>query len=344
MNSGNMDFIALSYEKCKKDLMAFRNRNRAAGRDAGYLDWRYRGRPSEKEPVIVWAIDKGGEPAGSLSLIPHEYFVNGLARTLGVLGDISVAESMRGKGIAGRMLEFLRGLEQVRELDGCIVLPNEEASRPLLKAGWTAKSRLERHVKPLDLEGRLRKKTGRALASISAPPLNLLLRLVKEATVRVPARYGSSLADGFDGRFDELWAGFAKKGLIAGKRDSAYLSWRFADHPAEKFSVFVLAEGARPSGYIVYRSFDDELKVYDLLCPAGGVEADYLVSSFLGFARSVSAASIALRASAVALSGFDLKKFGFIKRPDAQDLMALSRDKDAPLWSNWHITAGDKDV
>ena len=342
MSSNNIDFIALPYEKCKNDLAAFRNKNRSDGRDSRYFEWRYLLRPSGKEPVIVWAIDKGGAPAGSLSLIPHEYFVNGQSRFLGVLGDISVSESMRGKGIAGRMLECLHGLKQVSDLGGCMVLPNEEASRPLLKAGWVKKSCLERHVKPLDISGRIRKKAGGFIAGISAPPLNLILRM-KEAAIRVPAGYKTACATGFDERFDEIWRRLPKEGVIAGKRDMAYLSWRFADHPIEKFSVFLLSEGAKPSGYIVYKTDEDTIKVYDLLCPASGVEADYLVSSFLKFARSLAAASVTVRASNIALKGFDLKKFGFIKRPDAQDLMARC-GSEGPAWNSWHITAGDKDV
>lgn len=343
MSRHDMDLTALPYEECKKDLMAFRNQNRAACRDSRYFDWRYLKRPSGRAPVIVWALEKSGSPAGSLSLIPHEYFIGGRSRTVGVLGDISVSEKMRGRGIAGAMLGYLGRLKEVRELDGCMVLPNEEAARPLQKAGWNKRSCLERHVKLLDLKSQISKKAGAIAASVAAPPLNLLLRLT-ETAVRVPAAYKTDCAAVFDERFDRLWDDLPKEGVIAGKRDRAYLAWRFADHPVERFSAFLLSEGSRPSGYIVYRTEEGMIRVYDLLCPAGGVESDYLVASFLRFARSLSAASVTLRASAVALRGFDLKKFGFVKRPGAQDLMALHGGSEGPLWSSWHITAGDKDV
>lgn len=343
MNQNDLELSAVPYEKCKKDLVEFRNRNRQTGRGLDYFDWRYLKRPSGREPVIVQAVEKGsGAVVGSLSLIPHEYSVNGAPCLFGVLGDISVSESARGKGIAGRMLDHLHGLKEVSTLRACIVLPNIEASRPLQKAGWQTKSSVERHVKILDIKGALRKKAGRALASVAAPPINLLLRLSAES-VRIPAQYKSSEVSAFDERFDELWASVPKSGII-GRRDGKYLSWRFADHPEEKFSIFLFTQSSRPTGYIVYRSDESAIKVYDMLCPKGGNESDYLLAAFLKHARESSASSIIIRASAWALASFNLKKFGFMKRPDAQDLMVRAVDADGPEWGRWYLTAGDKDV
>lgn len=344
MNLNDIELRAVPYEKCKKDLVEFRNRNRQTGRGVEYFDWRYLKRPSGRQPVIVWAVEKvSASTVGSLSLIPHEYSVNGAPYFFGVLGDISVSESARGRGIAGRMLNHLHGLKEVSGLRACIVLPNEEASRPLQKAGWQTKSCIERHVKILDIGSALRKKAGRAIASVAAPPINLFLRLSR-GSVRTPAQYKSSEVSAFDERFDELWANVPKSGIISGKRDRKYLSWRFADHPEEKFSIFLLSQGTRPTGYIVYRFEEGVIKVYDLLCPGGGRESDYLLAAFSTHARSLSASSIIIRASAWALASFNLKKFGFLKRPDTQDLMVRAVDANSPEWGRWYLTAGDKDV
>lgn len=344
MNQNDLELSAVPYEKCKKDLMAFRNANRQTGRDGRYFDWRYLKRPSCRQPLIVWAVEKGsGSAVGSLSLIPHEYSVNGAPFLFGVLGDISVSESARGKGIAGRMLGHLHGLKEVSTLRACIVLPNIEASKPLQKAGWQTKSCIERYIKILDIEGALRKKTGRALASIAAPPINLFLKLSGDSALKAPAQYKPSDVRVFDERFDELWASVRKNAVISGTRDRKYLSWRFADHPEEKFSIFILAEGSRLSGYIVYRFDEGAIKVYDLLCPKSR-ESDYLVAAFVRHARGLSASSIIIRASALALDSFNLKKFGFMKRPDTQNLMIRAIDSDSPEWARWYLTAGDKDV
>lgn len=343
MNGNEIELITVSYEKSKKELAAFRNSNRSDGRDLGYFDWRYARRPSGREPIIVWAIEKSGETVGSLSVIPHDYSVNGTSALFGVLGDISVSEKARGKGIAGRMLGHLNGLCDLEGLRGCIVLPNEEASRPLQKAHWKTKSCLERHIKFLDIEDKLRRKAG-PLASFAAPPVNLLLRLSGGALAGVPAAYKSDVSETFDERFDELWSRLSKNGIIAGRRDRTWLTWRYAEHPVEKFSVFLLSEGTRPSGYVVYKTEDRVVKVYDLLCPGGGKEAGYLLAAFSSHARAISAASIIIRGSRGALEGFNLKKFGFMKRSDTQSLMVRAAQSDGPEWSNWHLTAGDKDV
>lgn len=343
MNLNDIELSAVPYEQCKKDLVEFRNRNRQTGRGLDYFDWRYLKRPSGRQPIIVQAVEKGAGMVGSLSLIPHEYSVNGAPCLFGVLGDISVSESARGKGIAGRMLNYLQGLKEVSTLRACIVLPNDEASRPLQKARWETKSNVERHVKILDIEGALRNKAGRAIASVAALPINLFLKLSRES-VRIPAQYKTSEVTAFDERFDELWACVPKSGIISGRRDRKYLSWRFADHPEEKFSIFLLSQGSRPTGYIVYRVDEGAIKVYDLLCPEGGRESDYLLAAFSTHARERSASSITIRASAWALKSFNLNKSGFLKRPDTQNLMVQAAGADSPEWDRWYLTAGDKDV
>lgn len=344
MSRAGVEVLSIPYARCKQELAAFRNKNRGTERSAAYFDWRYVQRPSGIEPVIVWAIEKAsGRPAGSISLIPQEYSVDGRPSFFGVLGDVSVASEMRGRGIAGQMLEHLSQLKEVSAFAACIALPNEEASGPLRKSNWRTMSCLERHVKHLDVRGAFAKKAGGLAASLASPAVNLMLRLFREPSVKLPSSYETTLLSSFDGRFDELWARLPKEGLIAGKRDSAYLSWRFSAHPLEKFSAFLLSEKGRPSGYIVYRADADALKVFDLMCPAGGREPDYLLAAFLDLARESKAASVMIRASRDAVRGFDLRKFGFMKRPDAQSLMVRAQESGAPC-GNWHITAADKDV
>jgi len=130
---GEFSCSAENYEKCKDELAAFRNANRASARGPEYFRWRYRGRPNNAPPIIVAARDASGEIAGALSVIPHHYYVGNNLKRLGVLGDISVSEKYRGRGIAQKMFVCLPGLEAVRELEGCVVLPNKEALRPLEK-------------------------------------------------------------------------------------------------------------------------------------------------------------------------------------------------------------------
>src|SRR5574341_2169636 len=163
-------FTTTSYEECKNDLIEFRNANRDTMRDGSYFDWRYLERPSEQKPIIVWAETEQGVKVGALSLIPHHFTINNKAAYVGLLGDISVAKEWRGKGIAQQMFKYLSETEAARQLSACLVLPNEAAARSLMKADWRVIATIDRYVKFINVEKRLRQ-------SLRAPWLSRLVAL-----------------------------------------------------------------------------------------------------------------------------------------------------------------------
>jgi GNAT superfamily N-acetyltransferase len=332
----------VSYSKCAKELLDFRNLNRSARRDDVYFAWRYAQRPSGIEPSIVWAHDSASRPVGSLSLVPHHYDVSGESHMIGVLGDISVSERMRGKGIAFKMLEHLWTLSEVRKLRACMVLPNEEASRPLSKSGWVEVSGLERYVRLSNIEGHARRKLKSAfLAKAISAPVRAMLS-VTDALNRVPEGFNAGLAEGFDERFTGLWEKMNKDGIVVGNRDSRYLSWRYASHPLNKYNIFIMEDGGTLTGYAVYRFEEDQLHIDDILaeertCP-------FIIPCLLKFIKSNALSTILIRLGENCRLDFGLFKNGFLKRKDRQKLMIRASDPGNPVWLNWYLTAGDKDV
>lgn len=337
---------AENYEKCKDEFAAFRNANRTVARAPEYFRWRYQERPNAAEPVIVCARDASGEIAGALSVIPHHYHVRDAVTRLGVLGDISVSGKHRGKGVAKKMFALLPGLKPVRELAGCIVIPNEDALRPLGKSGWVTATKLERHVKLLNTKEIIARRSSRKISTLVSPALDIFLRLaVREPLLSERKDYSGAPASGFDSRFDELWAAVDKKGMILGLRNRDYLAWRFAGHPVEKYGIYTLSDGSKLRGYIVFHCSGDACHIDDFLCRKEGDSWDYLLSYFIAHVReNVDASKIIINSNP---AGPRLRKFGFFKSPDILHFMVLAPGSATEALSegdSWFITAGDKDV
>jgi len=344
-------FIIASYEKCKKDFIEFRNANRDTKRDASYFDWRYLGRPNEQKPIIVWAEAEQGVKIGALSLIPHHYLINNKVAHVGVLGDISVAKEWRGKGIAQQMFKYLSEAESARKLSACLVLPNEAAARPLMKANWRTISTMTRYVKLIDVEKRLRKPL--KASWLSRPVsfvLNFALKAMSFETYKGNGHgYKGAVIDGFDHRFDALWDNAKKEGMIIGLRNKRYLTWRYANHPLVHHQIFTLTHNSQLCGYVIYHCHGDSCHIDDIF-PLNdkSKQPQYLLSSFLRYMKTTNVADIALTMSGNGFVDFKLLKYGFIKRSSDWKVLVNVADnakKDMLLNDGrWFLTAGDKDV
>lgn len=340
------------YEECKKDVISFRNANRDIRRDEAYFDWRYLQRPCRLKPVIVWAESPEGSKIGSLTLIPHDFYVYDRVLPLGVLGDISVAKEWRGKGIAVRMLEYLSSVDEVNKLAACVVLPNKEASRPLARTGWIEATRLVRYVKILDVSPAVKEYTGdNTFSMIISKPANMILKLLSsESFVKNRAEYKGEVVKGFDERFDDLWNKAEKDGMVIGLRNREYLSWRYHAHPLVTYKIFTLLNHSSLSGYIVFHDDGNSCYIDDIFGLNEGNDLKYLMSSFLKEMRCGNFLfSVTARINKNHPSYNFLGKLGFIERPDYQAFMvktAKTSDDRNPLpeSNKWYLTPGDKDV
>ena len=337
---------------CKDELLELRNANRDTKRDEIYLDWRYLKRPCQIEPIIVWAHSNGGEVVGALSLVPHHYSIYNKECTLGVLGDISVVPKWRGKGVAREMFQFLDRLDEVKRLKGCVVLPNKDAAKPLERSGWLYISPIERYVKAINVEYKIRSLLKpKWLSSIVCESFNKLLYIFSaESLLRVPNNYEGEIVSRIDDRFDALWNNFNKREIIIGCRNQAYLRWRYLEHPLIKYSFFTLKNSTNELlGYIVFHIKGDTVYISDLLCGNGHALYAYLLFYFLQFVRNAKQVSkVTIGISKNDLCTFPLRWFGFFNRSDHQEVM-ISFEKsgqDNILFNKnkWFLTAGDKDT
>lgn len=342
-----MKITRLDFEPNKSRLIEFRNRNRETARDDAYFEWRYTKRPNNAPPVIVAALDDEGNFLGSLSLIPNHFRVGTETCLLGVLGDISVHESMRGKGLAQSMLNFLAGLDEVRRLKACLVLPNEGAARPLEKCGWRAITSIERYVKVLNVESFMRRRfrDGSALRTFSSAA-NFLLKSAEPKADGSASGCSFEIIDKFDSRFDDLWDSTAEVNAAAGHRDSSYLNWRYARHPLIHFKVFAATKDNRLSGYVIFAANEAVCNVYDLLYDRRNLRYDIFFKAFFDYARAARFSKIVLNASRAAVNGIPMLRLGFLRRSGQLPVMVLEGGCDGALLSGMdlYLTAGDKDI
>lgn len=346
----SLSFLVESYPDGADALIEFRNQNRPTARDRAYFDWRFLARPCRLKPVTVWAVVKDRR-VGALTVFPHDYYVLDAEYPVGVLGDISVLPEYRGKGIAGQLFRFLPQIGALRPLLGCLVLPNEDAARALIRADWVEIQRVGRLLHFLDVSPRVRGVVrNERLAGILARPLNWAIRAAWSwRPAGAGGRFRGTVVADLDERFDELWRRVDKRGRIVGLRDRRYLNWRFLLHPAEKYQVFALTESERLCGYIMYRQADGTCYVEDTFCLDDETCSGSLLTQFVRHVRD--AGSIATIAARVNQSFLRLpwRRAGFVRRPDYQGALVPrqleeSIRKKGGGAAAWHLTGGDKDV
>jgi GNAT superfamily N-acetyltransferase len=343
----NLSLSTVDYARRAAELLAFRNANRENRRDPRYFSWRYAERPGRTTPIIVVAEQPGDGIVGTLSVIPHDYAVNGVLRSIGLLGDISVSQTWRGRGVATTMLRHLAQLPAFRELAAGLVLPNEEVSRPLAQCGWQTITHLDRYIRILDEVRFIRRRLDNPwLSRIIEPAAAFLLRAASADLPMGNAReYDEDEADSFDDRFDQLWARLPKAGVILGRRDAAHLTWRYARHPLTTHRVFTLSREGELFGYIVFHLADDICHIDDVLWLDERHGAALLGRFIAHVRRNPLPASVSIHVTGYGPAAALLRRCGFLRRRDRWHCMALPADGANPaIRSGWWLTAGDKDV
>lgn len=346
-----VSFEVVRYEDWASDLIDFRNENRESLRDRAYFDWRYTKKPNTKDPIIVRAVDATGKTVGSLSMIPHTYYLVDRECDVGVLGDISVLAQCRGMAIGKKMFRFLDTVDSLKKLAACIVLPNPEAARPLSKSGWKTATSIRRFKKFIDIRQKVQSRIGNRYASgVISVPLNILLNL---STVGLRKNIGNHLntciINNFDSRYDELWRSIKKEGAILAVRSSAYLNWRYTQHPFENFEILEFRSDTILAGYVVFQIRESSCYVFDLLFDKEYACIDGILGRFMDYLkgpRSVGEIGIRITSNQLVIPSWT--RLGFSKRADYQEVMlkanSVACEKKLLGCNNWLMMSGDKDT
>lgn len=338
----DVTFRTLPFAECADIVAAFRNTQRETQRDAAYFDWRYVNRPSGLPAYITLGFDGGGQVVAAASLIPHHFSIANSTVKAGMVGDVSVSSSMRGRGLAAQLIARLRDDAFGRGLDACFVLPNKELTGALTKNGFQTVGAIRRAIRLLSLRGRLRRRLG-GVGGFAGALLDGVLRTVANLKDgALPAGWSTATPSTFDARYDALWARVPRGEVGLALRDSTWLGWRFTSKPGGHYRVFELSRGAQLAGYVVHHPEDDLVYVDDFLA-ADAEAADVLGRAFAVAARAERWGD-AIQVRYVAQPAIPMPFAGrFLLRADFQAVMWVARD-GVPQARHWYVTPADKDV
>ncbi|TMH40106.1 MAG: GNAT family N-acetyltransferase [Betaproteobacteria bacterium] len=345
--TGGYQFAITGYAGFGGEILRLRNANRSVAQTAAYLNWRYADSPGAPEPKIIWARDAAGRSRGMAALIFRPFWLNGELQHVAVLGDISLDSELRGKGLGRCLLKFMTDyLDQSHPERLAMVIPNDAAERSLTRIGWATGGRLVPYVFVLNPEAKLP-------GSLKGSQLAVgVARAVSKAMAKLQRwhlrpGYSLSVVDTLDDSFDAFWKRYPKAKLVLSDRGIETLSWRYMNHPQNKFSFAKLEHDGRFMGYHVYeRSGTTPMcSVYDFILSEHS-DLPCLLALFVKHCVDQGGIdTIRLLLGGEHPYRKQLWKLGFIPREDVGVFQLHGPKSRARLTeAKWFLTYGDKDI
>lgn len=326
------------------EVLRLRNANRSEAKSMEYVLWRYRQQEGVPEARIAWLVDASGSAVGMAACVFRPFCIDGAVSDVGVLGDISLDEGLRGRGLGQRLLFALtRELERAGPSGRAFVIPTQAARRSLDALGWRRAGSLIPYVCPIDPARHLGA-FGRS--RILAAAITLPARSALSLLVGVQRSRDVTLHDaGFDAQFEELWRDLPKSGLVMSDRSCSTLCWRYASHPSRQFHLARLDRAGSLRGYVVFEEQESEqaVSIQDLVV-ADVADLRGLLAGFMKhcLAREwVSSIRISLN-ERHPYSGH-LFRLGFMRRAASGEFQVFEpRGNGFP--GHWWLMPGDKDI
>jgi hypothetical protein len=317
--------------------------------DPAYLQWMYGPDPSAGPPGLLWLYRKDGEVEGQQG---------GLRVTLEVRGkpyaalwalDLMVSPKYQLRGIGAVLAET--AFESTGLILGTEV--SEDARRAFTRAGWVDAATLPLYFRPMDLELLARARWSGGRAAIVGGAGNIALRSIDRAlfaALRVGAPRLEQVPE-FDERSNRLWQEASPHFPVACRRDAAFLNWRFAKFPADRYRIFYARHRDEVVGHVVLRSGEwNGLPagfIVDYVCTPRWTKP--LMAAALAELRQERLAGVyCLHLNPVSIS--PLRSLGFLRRDSGWRFMVRSRDLPTEVRSliedphAWFLTAADSDL
>jgi GNAT superfamily N-acetyltransferase len=216
-----------------------------------YVLWKYFGNPAGQ--VYGCRAELEDRPVGFYSNLPLRLKVGRRTVPAAQAVDAMVAPEMRRQGL------FVKMAQQTYErMDRDGIVLTYGFSNPAAQAGhltrlsWILVGAVPRYLKVLDAGAASRARGLKGFKALGYRSILGAVRLV--APRRVPLSRGIVRVrevDGFDARFDALWAEAAGDFPTAVVRDAAYLGWRYLQNPLVDYRILVAERGGALAGYTV---------------------------------------------------------------------------------------------
>lgn len=155
--------------------------------------------------------------------------------------------------------------------------------------------------------------------------------------------------DKLDERVDALWEKVKTDHDITVRRDRKYLNWRFCLRPQNNYRVFGYVDGERLLGYMIFKRYQTEVDIVDILTMREKKVGIELLLAVLDFCRQNDINGVNTWLPVHDPLHLDLEKFGFrnthpVIYMGARLLKRFNEISDITNVRKWYFTMSDSDV
>ncbi len=270
--------------------------------------------------------------------------------------DTMTEPAFRGRGIFKRLA--MLSLEEGKRKGVPLYygFPNKNSYKGYVsRFGWAEVGKVWRLIKVLDLPQALQ-------ARLASPRLCCLIGALASPFLRLyfwgrekAGPYVLKRVERFGPEMDEFWEKARDRFPFMIERTSAYLNWRYLDHPSAGYEAFYLTrkDDRQILGMTVVRTVDLQYRLASIgeLFTLGWnpVLAAFLLGLILSYLKAKKVGIVAswLLPHSPFLPAY--RDAGFRLRSKHQPLIAVSPDQSIPhndlaSLENWYITSGDYDM
>lgn len=330
------DRAVAAWETCRVDLPDSGPEFRARFR------WMYLENPAAQAKVYL--LDHGADRrcVGFVTVAGREWRKDGEKFVTGLLIDFVVDPAHR---TAFPALLLQRHAHQAGMLgkDFIFGIPDVKALPIFKRLNCSLNLPIPRFVRIV----RFGKYVARKLPSWLAAPAGAVLGLADRVLVALGAGgcRGEWLTS-FDDRFDRIWASAAKPGYVVGRRDAAFLRWRFgAARDAMKIFAVNSGESSKPHTYFVGRVEEDAFVVKDVFTSASGKTLVGALNTFVSAARPLGVNSISMSVLPDEELKNALAATRFVERDHRVCFWTFAEGRAETLKAaKWYLTPADEDM
>lgn len=263
-----------------------------------WVRWKYLENPAGRARIFVIIVSSSNKIIGILSFLPRIFLKSEGAMRLMQAVDGFVVPEMRGRGLYPKLLKYAN-----RIMDSPIYgFPNRAAERIEIRCGWQIFSSMITWYFPVRAGFFLQNRQ----LPILSPVLNLLCRLYARLCLgntsnNVSIRLINKFRHDFQPNGIRVW----------GERSSAFLNWRFIDHPLKSFSCCEFLAGGNIIGYCVLEVKRQSAELYDFIAVR---HRSACMAKLVEYCHDIGLTHILFRAI-----GLNLWNLGFVRlRPSAK--------------------------
>lgn len=289
---------------------------------------------------------------GAISSVSRPYYLKNGEQVVGLCADFAVEKNHQTLVPALQILKSLVDGSHGK-CDLLLGFPNNNAVTVMCRAGFHILDELPRYALVLKSEPYIKRITSSRFSSLVTVPLDFLLRLYfRLSRCSYFSDYQLTEIFSADDSFDILWNTYTEQShLYTGKRDRAYLDWRFFSTPYSGFRVFSLKNKKTQVlvGYAVIRdNGDGNWYVFDFFTLPGSKILKCLMQKLIAVAIKENATSLFTEF----LGNQEVTKLfhamRFSKRTSERCIILYSlnesNEEQDDLYgsNNWYITSADE--